>query len=480
MKRTSRRDFLKSAGAIGISLLPAGRWAMSALPPARKPNFVFILGDDLGYAELGCYGQEKIKTPNIDRLAGEGIRFIQNYSGSPVCAPSRCVLLTGLHSGHAFVRDNREIKPEGQLPLPAGTVTMAKLLKEEGYATAAIGKWGLGFPGSEGVPNKQGFDLFFGYNCQRQAHNYYPKYLWKNDRKIELEGNEAGLTGKQYAPDLFEAEALDFIRSHKDRPFFLHFVTTVPHLALQVPEDSLEEYRGKWDDPPYDGKNGYLSQKYPRAAYAAMVTRMDRSVGRIMAILKQLGLDRYTMVMVSSDNGSTYKIGGYDPDFFKGTGSFRSAKGSVYEGGIRVPLIVRWTGRIKPGRTTDHGAALQDVLPTLLEAAGAVRRIPAGIDGLSYLPTLLGTGRQPEHEYLYMEFPAYGGQQMVRLGNWKSVRQNLLKNSAAPIELYDLATDVGEKIDLAPKNPELVERIRRIMKSARLSSKEFPFPALDS
>jgi arylsulfatase len=479
MKRTSRRDFLKSAGAIGISLLPAGRWAMSALPLARKPNIVFILGDDLGYAELGCYGQEKIKTPNIDRLAGEGIRFTQNYSGSPVCAPSRCVLLTGLHSGHAFIRDNHEIKPEGQLPLPAGTVTLAKLLKEEGYATAAVGKWGLGYPGSEGVPDKQGFDLFFGYNCQRQAHNYYPKYLWKNDRKIELEGNDAGLTGKQYAPDLFEAEALDFIRSHQDGPFFLHFVTTVPHLALQVPEDSLEEYKGKWDDPPYDGKNGYLPQKHPRAAYAAMVTRMDRSVGRIMALLNQLGLDRDTIVMVSSDNGSTYKIGGYDPDFFKGTGPFRSNKGSLYEGGIRVPLIVRWTGRIKPGRTTDHIAALQDVLPTLLEAAGAVRRIPAGIDGLSYLPTLLGTGRQPEHEYLYMEFPAYGGQQMVRFSNWKGVGQGLLQNPDAPIELYDLAGDVGEKIDLAPKNPELVEGIRRIMKSARHPSKEFPFPALD-
>ncbi len=479
MKRTSRRDFLKSAGAIGIGLLPAGKFAMGAPPPARKPNFVFILGDDLGYAELGCYGQEKIKTPNIDRLAGEGIRFNQNYSGSPVCAPSRCVLLTGLHSGHAFVRDNREIKPEGQLPLTAGTVTLAKLLKEEGYATAAVGKWGLGFPGSEGVPEKQGFDLFFGYNCQRQAHNYYPKYLWKNDRKIELEGNDAGLTGKQYAPDLFEEEAMDFIRSHKDRPFFLHFVTTVPHLALQVPEDSLEEYTGKWDDPPYDGKNGYLPQKHPRAAYAAMVTRMDRSVGRIIALLKQLGLDRDTIVMVSSDNGSTYKIGGYDPDFFKGTGSFRSNKGSVYEGGIRVPLIVRWTGRIKPGRTTDHVAALQDVLPTLLEAAGAAPRIPAGIDGVSFLPTLLGTGRQSEHEYLYMEFPAYGGQQMVRLGNWKGVRQNLLKNPAAPIELYDLAADVGEKIDLAPKNPEIVEKIRRIMHRARRPSKEFPFPALD-
>ena len=478
MNRGSRRDFLKSAVGLGVALSPAAKFA-SSLSSARQPNIVFILGDDLGYAELGCYGQQKIKTPNIDRLAAEGIRFTQNYSGSPVCAPSRCVLLTGLHSGHAFIRDNREIKPEGQLPLPAGTVTLAKLLKEEGYATAAVGKWGLGFPGSEGVPEKQGFDLFFGYNCQRLAHNYYPQYLWRNDRKIMLEGNDAGLTGRQYAPDLFEAEALDFIRSHKDRPFLLCFVTTVPHLALQVPEDSLEEYKGQWDDPPYDGKNGYLPQPYPRAAYAAMVTRMDRSVGRIMALLGQLGMDRMTIVMVSSDNGSTFKVGGYDPDFFKGTGPFRSAKGSVYEGGIRVPLIVRWTGRIRPGRTTDHVVALQDVLPTMLDAAGAAPRIPAGIDGLSFLPTLLGTGKQPGHEYLYMEFPAYGGQQMVRFGNWKAVRQNLLKNLDAPIELYDLATDVGEKNDLALKNPQLVEKIRQIMQRARRPAKEFPFPALD-
>jgi arylsulfatase len=478
-KGTSRRDFLKMAGAAGAALWPLKKLSFGSTRRSQPPNVIFILGDDLGYAELGCYGQQKIKTPNIDRLAGEGIRFTQAYSGSPVCAPSRCVLLTGLHSGHAFIRDNREIKPEGQLSLPAGTVTLAKLLKKEGYATAAVGKWGLGFPDSEGVPEKQGFDHFFGYNCQRLAHNYYPKYLWRNERKVELEGNEAGLTGQQYAPDLFETEALDFIRAHKDGPFFLHFVTTVPHLALQVPEDSLEEYRGKWDDPPYDGKDGYLPQKHPRAAYAAMVTRMDRSVGRIMALLRQLGLDGDTMVIVTSDNGSTLKIGGYDPDFFRGTGPFRSAKGSVYEGGIRVPLIVRWTGRIKPGRTSDHIAALQDVLPTLLEAAGAAPRIPAGIDGVSYLPTLFGTGKQSEHEYLYMEFPAYGGQQMVRLGNWKGVRQNLLKNPAAPIELYDLAADVGEQNDVAQRNLVLVEKIRRIMQSARCPSKEFPFPALD-
>jgi len=448
-------------------------------PSSPKPNIILILGDDLGYAELGCYGQQKIKTPNIDNLAREGVRFTQSYSGSPVCAPSRCVLMTGKHSGHAFIRDNREVQPEGQLPIPGDSVTLPKLLEKESYATACVGKWGLGSPGSEGDPNKQGFDLFFGYNCQRHAHNYYPTYLWRNDKKITIEGNDGGPTGKQYAPDLFEAEALNFIRTNKGRPFFLFFATTVPHLALQVPEDSLEEYKGKWDDPPYDGKNGYLPQAYPHAAYAAMVTRMDRSVGRMMALLKQLGLDENTLVVCTSDNGSTFKIGGYDPDFFKGTGPFRSAKGSVYEGGIRIPLIVRWPGRIKPGNVSEHVVAFQDMLPTILDAAGAKKIIPADTDGMSFLPALLGLGKQPGHPYLYMEFAGYGGQVMVRLGNWKAVGQDLLKKPDAPIELYDLSVDSGEKNDVASKNPDILKKIAGIMKAEHRPSREFPLPALD-
>jgi len=236
-----------------------------------KPNIILFMADDLGYGEVGCYGQEKINTPNVDRLAAEGIRFTQFYSGSPVCAPSRCVLLTGKHSGHAFIRNNQEVKPEGQLPIPDSEITMAELLNSEGYSTAAIGKWGLGFPGSTGDPLNQGFDLFFGYNCQRHAHNHYPGYLWKNDQKVILEGNNRGISGKQYAADLMEKEALQFIRDNKDHPFFLYYPTPVPHLALQVPEESLKEYIGKWDDPPYDGKNGYLAHDHPRSAYAAML-----------------------------------------------------------------------------------------------------------------------------------------------------------------------------------------------------------------
>jgi len=488
MKKTSRRDFLKAAAVLSVSTWPgvakAGTSPFFSGPrdssaPPGKPNIILILGDDLGHSELGCYGQSKIRTPHIDGLAKEGVRFTQSYSGSPVCAPSRCVLMTGKHAGHAFIRDNREIQPEGQLPIPGDTVTLPKLLKKAGYATGCVGKWGLGPPVSEGDPNKQGFDLFFGYNCQRHAHNHYPTYLWRNDKKITIEGNDGGPRRKQYAQDLFEAEAMDFIRANKDRPFFLFFATTVPHLALQVPDDSLEEYRGVWDDPPYDGTNGYLPQKYPRAAYAAMVTRLDRSVGRIASLIKQLGLDGETLVLITSDNGSTYKIGGYDPDFFRGTWPFRAAKGSIYEGGIRIPLIARWPGRIKPARTSAQVVAFQDILPTMLDVAGARETIPADIDGISFWPELLAERTRQAHSHLYMEFAGYGGQVMVRLGDWKAVRKDLIKNPAAPIELYDLSLDIGEKNDVAAKQPDIVKTITGIMKAEHSPSKEFPIPALD-
>ncbi|MFH0989634.1 MAG: arylsulfatase [bacterium] len=475
----SRRHFIKTMGLAGAAMLPLSTIRFTDLPGAKKTNIIFILGDDLGCRELGCYGQTKIKTPNIDRFAQEGIRFTQHYSGSPVCAPSRCVLLTGKHTGHSHVRDNREIQPEGQEPIPAKTVTIAKLLKQQGYTTAVIGKWGLGYPGSVGDPNKQGFDHFFGYNCQRHAHNYYPTYLWRNQERIQLEGNEAKETGKQYAPDLMEKEALEFIRGNKEHPFFLFYTTTIPHLALQVPEDSLAEYKDKWEETAYDGKKGYLPQKYPRAAYAAMVSRLDRSVGRILKLLKELNLEEDTLVLFSSDNGSTYDIGGYDPAFFNGTGDFRAAKGSVYDGGIRIPMIARCPGKIQAGITTDHLCAFQDILPTLLDVIGAESLIPRDIDGISYAPTLLNKGTQRKHPYLYMEFAAYGGQQMVRLGSWKGVRQNLQKNTDAPIELYNLSADIGEKNNVAHQHPVIVSRIQAIMKKEHTPSKEFPFAALD-
>jgi arylsulfatase A len=471
---------------------------------ARQPNIVFILADDLGYSELGCYGQQKIHTPNIDRLAAEGMRFTQHYSGNAVCAPSRCVLMTGMHPGHAFIRDNLEVQPEGQWPIPDNTVTIARLLQTGGYRTGAFGKWGLGGPGSAGDPLKQGIDRFYGYNCQRAAHNYYPTYLWDDDRRVRLNNPEfsahqklpdgadaadpksyAAYTGSEYAPDLITEQALRFIRDNKDRAFFLYYPTTVPHLALQVPADSLREYLGKWDDPPYTGHNGYLPQFAPRAAYAAMITRMDREVGRMMALLRELGLDEDTIVVFSSDNGPTYdRIGGSDSEFFRSAGQFRGLKGSLYEGGNRVPLIVRWGGRISPGSTSDLVTGFEDWMPTLLELVGASGIIPNNIDGVSFAPTLLGR-RQAARPFLYREFPGYGGQQYVRIRDWKGIRQNLqpADKDTKPnlhVELYNLRTDPSETLDVSAEHPDIVVKIEKIMKEQHSPSKDFPFPALDS
>jgi arylsulfatase len=445
-----------------------------------KPNIILILADDLGYAQLGYYGEKKIRTPEIDRLAAGGTRFTQAYSGSPVCAPSRCVLLTGQHTGHAHIRDNREIMPEGQEPLPTGTPTLPRLLRREGYATGLIGKWGLGFPGSPGEPLEQGFDFFFGYNCQRMAHNHYPPELWRNAARVSIEGNDGSAVGRQYAPDLFEKEALDFIRTNRKGPFFLFFATTIPHLSLQVPEDSLREYAGLWPETPYDGSKGYFPQSRPRAAYAAMVSRFDRTVGRIAALLRELRLEQDTLILFSSDNGPTYDVGGYDMAFFGGAGPLRGHKGYLYEGGIRVPLIVRRPGSVPAGRTCANIVAFQDILPTLLDAAGARSRVPQGVDGVSVLSIIEGKTSGSEPRRLYMEFPAYGGQQMARLGRWKTVRQNLLEDPGAAVELYDLESDIGESRNAAAENPGIVAELRQIMAKEHRPSKAFPFPALDS
>jgi len=477
-----RREFLKAAAASGAGVaalaLAGGPFACAG---RRKPNIILILADDLGCSQLGCTGETRIRTPHIDRLAAEGTRFTQAYSGSPVCAPSRCVLLTGLHTGHAHVRDNREIQPEGQEPLPAGTPTLPRLLQAEGYATGLVGKWGLGYPGSPGEPLAQGFDHFFGFNCQRKAHNHYPPELWRDRERVRLEGNDGGPTGRQYAPDLFESEALDFITANRGRPFFLFFATTVPHLALQVPDDSLAEYAGTWPETPYDGSNGYQPQAKPRAAYAAMVTRFDRGVGRVMALVAKLGLDRDTLVLFASDNGPTFGVGGYDADFFRGADGFRAEKGSVYEGGVRVPLIARRPGLVPAGRVSDEVVSFQDLLPTLLDAAGAGRRVPPDADGRSRLAVLEGRAASapaPDRP-LYMEFPGYGGQQMARIGAWKGVRRDLIKDPRAPLELYDLSRDPGETADVAAANPEVAAALRRVMAREHRPSKEFPFPALD-
>lgn len=342
----------------------------------RLPNIVLILADDLGYGEVGCYGQKKIHTPNLDRMAAEGMRFLQFYAGAPVCAPSRCVLLTGKHLGHAAIRDNSEVQPEGQYPLPAEEVTIAELLKGRGYVTAAIGKWGLGPPHSSGDPNAQGFDFFFGYNCQRHAHNHYPSWLYRNHEKVTLNNPDfpahqrfpSGLdprdpaayskySGQEYAPDRMLDEALQFIRQNRDRPFFLYFATTLTHLALQVPQDSLQEYLERFPETPYLGDRGYLPCFAPRASYAAMVSRLDKHVGMLIDEIKKLGLARDTLVIFTSDNGPTHGrgggaedgVGGSDSVFFESAGSFRGLKGSVFEGGIRVPMIAWWPEHVPGG-----------------------------------------------------------------------------------------------------------------------------------
>jgi arylsulfatase A len=489
-----RREFLRRAGwgaaAAAWPGLSNCRRSRSA-----KPNIIFFLADDLGYGELGCYGQEKIRTPQIDRLAAEGMRFTQHYSGSPVCAPSRCTFLTGKHTGHAYIRDNDEmgdrgdvwhdLSLEGQRPLPAGTATIGTALQKAGYATGAVGKWGLGGPGSSGHPNKQGFDFWYGYLCQRIAHNYYPAYLWRNETKEILEGNTgffphqkfphdkdphdraayASYSGRVYSPDRIAEEAMGFIKRHSAGPFFLYFAFTIPHAALQVPEDSLREYEGAFPETPYLGDKGYLPHPTPRAAYAAMVSRMDGSIGRVMSLLESLEIDRNTLVFFSSDNGPTYN-GGTDSSFFQSAGPLRGLKGSLHEGGIRVPLIARWPGRIKPGTTTDLPSAFWDILPTLTELSGT-GLLPDG-DGISFLPTLLGrSSEQKKHESLYWE---YQGKQALREGPWKAVRSVETKEW----ELYNLADDIDETENLAAQNPGLIEEFAEAMTASRTESGLFP------
>lgn len=481
-----------------------------ALPAvgADRPNIVFVLADDLGYGELGCFGQTKIRTPHLDELAADGMRLTQHYSGNAVCAPSRCVLMTGKHPGHAFIRDNRSTPPEGQYPIPADTVTLPKLLSQSGYVCGGFGKWGLGGPGSTGEPLRQGLHRFFGFNCQGVAHNHFPTYLWDDDRKVRLNNPEfsahqalakdldphnaasySQFTGKEYAQDRIIDQALKFIRDNRSRPFFLYVPSTIPHVALQVPEDSLREYLGKFDETPYTGNKGYLPHFAPRAAFAAMITRLDRDVGRIVAAVRELGLEDNTLFIFSSDNGPldhAYQgFAGTDGRFFNSTGPLRGQKGSLYEGGIRVPTIVRWKGKIPPGTTQEFVSGFEDWLPTLLEVAGAKELIPPDIDGISLMPTLLGQ-KQPDRPFLYREFPSYGGQQSVRIGDWKGVRQGLKptgQNRHQPprmsIELYNLKKDIGETRDVAAEHPDIVARIERIMREQHTPSAEFPLPALD-
>ncbi|MDN3204076.1 arylsulfatase [Algoriphagus sediminis] len=475
-------------------------------PTESRPNIVYILADDLGYGEVGYQGQSKIKTPNIDALAASGMIFTNHYTGAPVCAPARSIFLTGMHGGHTYIRGNDEWghrgevwnyakaaedpNLEGQRPLPEKTLTIAKILQGEGYATGLVGKWGLGAPLSEGIPNNLGFDYFYGYNCQRQAHNLYPPHMWENETKVPL-NNEvivpgtkldsladpndpesyAKYTQSDYAPDMMHAKALGFIEENKDKPFFLYYASPLPHLPIQAPEELVEEYREEFgEEEYYDGNMGYFPNRYPRATYAAMISRLDQHVGEVRKKLEDLGLLENTLIIFTSDNGPTF-TGGVDFDYFESSAPFTNGrgrtKGSVYEGGVRVPMVASWPGTIEEGSSSDHISIFYDMMPTFCELIDV--EVPEQTDGKSILPTLLGK-EQDTHEYLYWEYPEYGGQQAIRMGKWKAVRQNIKSDGNLNIELYDLSTDILERNDLASENPDIVAKMEEIFIKEHIES----------
>ena len=474
-------------------------------PSNPRPNIVFILADDLGYGELGCYGQTKIKTPNLDALAKQGVRFLDHYTGAPVCAPARCVLMTGQHLGHAEIRSNRpsgngRVFP-GQFPISDEIVTIAKVLQDAGYATGAFGKWGLGPSNTTGSPIKHGFDRFYGYNGQRNAHSYYPLFLDSDEKEVRINkypipGHDRKPTGEvvaddyraeNYAPNLILNQALKFIDQNKDTPFFLYCPFVEPHVAMQPPQEWIDQYPLEWDaeNGPYRGDNGYLPHPRPRAAYAAMISDLDEHVGTVLKRLKRHGLVDNTIVIFTSDNGPThggrnpkFHIGGAACTFFESSGGLNGFKGSCYEGGIRVPCIVRWPGKVTPGTTNDAPSYFPDWFPTLAEIAGG--SLPTGqtLDGVSLVGLL--NGQQLErNKPLIWNFNGYGGQVAVRDGDWKAIRQSLMRKQPEPWQLYNLANDPGETTNLANQHPEIVQRLEQAFLSDRTVEPDFPLPFYD-
>lgn len=449
----------------------------------RFPYIIYIYADDLGYSELGCYGQQKIKTPHLDEMAKDGIRFTNHYTGAPVCAPARCMLMTGKDAGHSYIRGNYELggfsddKEAGQMPLPEGIFTLAKMLKSAGYATAMVGKWGLGMNNNTGDPNKQGFDYYYGFLDQKQAHNYYPTHLWENgkwdtlnnpvifvhhplDSLTATDKDFDYFKGKDYAPEKMTEKALKFISDNKNKPFFLYLPYTLPHASLQVPDDYLKKYIGLFQERPYYGQRGYAATRYPLSAHAAMITYLDDQVGIILQKIKELGLDDNTLIMFSSDNGASDE-GGININFFDSNGGLRGEKRDLYEGGIREPFIARWPGKIPSGKISNHISAQFDLLATLAELTGA--KVQPN-DGISFLPTLLGKDKQQkQHEYLYFEFPEKGGQVAIRMGKWKGVKSNMKKDRNSPWEVFDLEKDEKETENIAAQHPELVKRFEMLM-----------------
>ncbi len=473
------KNYSSIAVLAGIALPFAGCNQNAGQPEeAAKPNIIYIMTDDLGYGDLGCYGQEIIQTPNIDQLAGEGMRFTQHYGGNTVSAPSRAVLMTGMHPGHAEVRGNMQIEPYGQMPLSDTAITVAELVKQAGYTTGIIGKWGMGVENTSGFPLDQGFDFFYGYLDQVLAHNYYPEYLWRN-REIEYMDNEVkyldstawhdGLGSystkqEDYSHDLFTKEALGFIQRNKETPFYLYLAYTIPHNNGEAPSGQKMEVPGYGQYKEKDWASDTMG-------YAAMVTRMDKDVGKLVKLVDKLGLGENTLIIFTSDNGPMQaEIHGHT-GLFNSNGPLRGAKRDLYEGGIRIPLIVRWKGKIKPNSETDHISAFWDFLPTACEVAGV--EAPRHTDGISYLPVLFGK-EQEKHEVLYWEFPAQGGKQALRYGKWKGVRNGLLEDPGAPLELYDLTTDIGESKNVAEEYPGVAKKVLELMDEQHVPDPNWP------
>jgi arylsulfatase A len=443
------------------------------------PNIVYILADDLGYGELSCYGQQRYETPHIDQLAERGMKFTQHYSGNPVCAPSRCSLMTGYHTGHTQIRGNKQIgggenwtlgaTGGGQYPITEDTVTVGHLLQDAGYKTGAIGKWGLGTTDSTGSPNLQGFDHYFGYICQRQAHTHYPNHLWRNDQIVSIPENEDGAE-VSHSHELMTDEAIGFIDDNADGPFFLYMAYAIPHVSIQATPETMAQFKNRYEEPtPFEGSGLYIPQPTPRAGYAAMITMLDDAVGRIVAKLEEEGLDDDTLIIFTSDNGPTFN-GGSDSFFFNSAGPFSGLKGSVYEGGIRIPMIAQWPDHIEAGSVNHHVSAFWDVLPTVAEIIDV--ETPEGIDGVSMLPSLMGRNdEQEEHELLYWEL---GTQQAIRMGDWKAIRRiNRDANEPGPTELYNLSADPGELHDLAGQHPDMVDQMNRLFSESRTESDVF-------
>lgn len=434
----------------------------------QMPNVVYILADDLGIGDLGCYGQQRIKTPAIDALARNGMKFTQHYSGSTVSAPSRCVLLTGKHTGHAFIRGNKSYTDKDGRPydlnLAAEEVTVGEIFKKKNYATACIGKWGLGGPSAEGHPNNQGFDYFFGYLGQLNAHNYYPTQLFEDNKPVML--NE-----KVYSHDLIMEKALDFIDQHAAQPFFLYLTPTIPHADLIVPNNELFDYDGQFSEEPFLG-GGYRAQDKPRATFAAMVSRLDRDVQRVVDLLTKKGVLDQTIIVFTSDNG-THSEGGHAPAYFDSNGPFRGQKRDLYEGGIRTPFIVQWPSVITPGSVSYHVSTFWDFMPTIGDLIGT--SVPKSTDGISYLPTLTGKGKQRQHTHLYFEFHEEGGKQAVIRDGWKLIRLQVNNPQKESYELYHIHNDPGEIANVVAQYPQLVEQLKKMMQQSHTTNENWMF-----